>query len=157
MTAQRSVKKPKVLAVCSSGGHWEQMMMIRDAFKGADPVFVTTLPGLAEKSGVEKAYVVPDCNRDNIGANLRCMKDLLNIIRTERPSVIISTGAAPGLLAIVIGRFLFGARGIWVDSIANSERLSMSGKMAGYVANLWITQWSQLAGARGPKYYGSVL
>jgi proline dehydrogenase len=37
------------------------------------------------------------------------------------------------------------------------RRLQENPKMAGYVANLWITQWSQLATAKGPKYYGSVL
>jgi len=37
--------------------------------------------------------------------------------------VIVSTGAAPGYFAIVLGR-LFGARTIWIDSMANIENLS---------------------------------
>jgi UDP-N-acetylglucosamine:LPS N-acetylglucosamine transferase len=77
-------------------------------------------------------------------------------MRKERPDVVISTGAAPGLLGLILGR-LFGAKAIWIDSVANSEKLSMSGKIAGYVADLWITQWSHLSSKSGPRHFGSVL
>jgi hypothetical protein len=69
---------------------------------------------------------------------------------------VITTGAAPGYFAIRIGN-LFGARTIWVDSIANGEELSLSGQKAGPHAALWLTQWAHLAKAEGPHYRGSVL
>jgi Oligosaccharide biosynthesis protein Alg14 like len=56
----------------------------------------------------------------------------------------------------VFGRFL-GARTIWVDSIANIDVLSMSGQKAGRYADLWLTQWPELASPNGPEYRGSVL
>jgi hypothetical protein len=78
------------------------------------------------------------------------------IVFKERPDVIISTGAAPGYIAIRLGK-LFGARSIWVDSIANVEQLSMSGALAGGRADLWLTQWPHLAKENGPYYKGAVL
>jgi hypothetical protein len=73
-----------------------------------------------------------------------------------RPDVVISTGAAPGFLALRLGRLL-GARTIWVDSVANGEELSMSGKLAGRYADLWLTQWEHLAHEGGPQFRGNVL
>jgi len=51
----------------------------------------------------------------------------------------------------------FGARAAWIDSIANAEELSMSGRLAGRYAKLWLTQWPHLAQAQGPYYAGAVL
>jgi UDP-N-acetylglucosamine:LPS N-acetylglucosamine transferase len=78
------------------------------------------------------------------------------ILLVERPDVIVSTGAAPGYFALRLGKFL-GLRTIWVDSIANVERLSLSGQRVGRFADLWLTQWPHLAAAGGPSYHGSVL
>ena len=52
---------------------------------------------------------------------------------------------------------LLGAKTIWVDSIANAQELSLSGKRAGKFADLWLTQWQELSNKNGPQYGGSVL
>ena len=57
---------------------------------------------------------------------------------------------------VFFGRLL-GARTIWVDSIANADELSLSGRKAGRFAHLWLTQWPELARAQGPHYQGAVL
>ena len=131
-------------------------MLVVGSFDDARIIYANTIDGLAEKSGVAPAYVVTDCNRDKPMANIRCAQDILRIIRRERPHIVISTGAAPGIIALAIGK-LYGAKTIWLDSVANSERLSLSGKLAGRIADLWLTQWSHLATDKGPKYFGSVL
>jgi hypothetical protein len=76
-------------------------------------------------------------------------------VLTERPNVIVSTGALPGYLAIRIGK-LIRARSIWVDSIANADQLSMSGRKIGEYVDLWLTQWEHLAEPGGAQYTGSV-
>ncbi|MCI5150914.1 MAG: UDP-N-acetylglucosamine--LPS N-acetylglucosamine transferase, partial [Candidatus Electrothrix sp. MAN1_4] len=50
-----------------------------------------------------------------------------------------------------------GARTIWIDSIANSDKLSMSGQKVGKYADLWLTQWEHLARPEGPHYHGTVI
>ena len=69
---------------------------------------------------------------------------------------VISTGAAPGYFAIRIGRLL-GAKTIWVDSIANAEELSMTGKLVQRHADVWLTQWEHLSRPEGPGFAGAVL
>jgi hypothetical protein len=76
----------------------------------------------------------------------------------HRPDVVISTGAASGYFALRIGK-LFGAKTIWLDSIANAEELSLSGAKVQKHADLWLTQWEHLANPQegGPEYKGAVL
>jgi Oligosaccharide biosynthesis protein Alg14 like len=78
------------------------------------------------------------------------------ILLKERPDVLISTGAAPGYVALRIAHTL-RAQTIWLDSIANVAELSLSGAKVGRYADLWLTQWPHLAGPQGPHYTGSVL
>ena len=73
-----------------------------------------------------------------------------------RPDVVISTGAAPGYFALRLGK-LFGARTIWVDSIANAEEMSLSGRLAQRYADLWLTQWPEVAKRDGARYEGRLL
>ena len=146
----------KILAIASGGGHWEQLMLIKDGFSASELVYANTITGLAEKSGVSPCYIVRDCNRDHLWDNVVSARDVWRILRTEKPDIIISTGAAPGLIALFLGK-LTGRKTIWIDSVANSEKLSLSGRLAGYFVDLWLTQWEHLSSDRGPRYWGSVL
>jgi UDP-N-acetylglucosamine:LPS N-acetylglucosamine transferase len=79
------------------------------------------------------------------------------IVLKFRPNTIVTTGAAPGVFAVRIGKML-GARTIWIDSIANSEELSLSGRLVRKHVDLWLTQWPHLVGAYpGLQYFGSVI
>lgn len=82
---------------------------------------------------------------------------MLWLVLKFRPDVVITTGAAPGLVALQIGK-LFGARTVWIDSLANAEKISLSGKLAERYADLWLTQWPHLV-ERYPNLtsFGSVL
>ena len=146
----------KVLAVSSAGGHWEQLVAIRECFEGHEVVYANTLSNLAEKSGIAGATIVHDCNRNDLFNTVRSAVDALRLVREVRPDFVVTTGAAPGLLALAFGK-LFGARGVWIDSVANSERLSLSGRLALRIADLHITQWEHLASPPASKYLGSVL
>lgn len=81
---------------------------------------------------------------------------IMTIMIRVRPDVVITTGAAPGVFAIRTGKLL-GARTIWIDSMANVEKLSLSGQLVGSHTDLWLTQWKELERKGGPFYKGSVL
>ncbi|MFQ5805354.1 MAG: hypothetical protein ACE5I3_02760 [Phycisphaerae bacterium] len=66
------------------------------------------------------------------------------------------TGAAPGYVGLRLGKLL-GAQTIWIDSIANVERLSLSGERIARHADLWLTRWPHLARSDRPSYLGGVL
>jgi hypothetical protein len=160
------MRKPKrVLAVASGGGHWMQLMRLRPAWDGCAVTYVTTSPGfraemLADartRGQLAPGYlVVPEANR---WQKWRLVKQLAGIalaVLRVRPHAVITTGAAPGYFAIRLGRVL-GAKTAWVDSIANADELSMSGAKVGPHADLWLTQWKELARSGGPEYRGAVL
>ena len=146
----------KVLAIASGGGHWVQLQRLRPAFDGCDIAFATVRSGYREDVSGARFYVVPDSNIREKLALVRTALTVLTVLLRERPHVFISTGAAPGYFAILFGKWI-GARTIWLDSIANAEKLSLSGQKAGRYADLWLTQWAHLARESGPKFYGSVI
>jgi UDP-N-acetylglucosamine:LPS N-acetylglucosamine transferase len=156
MQLRVSNQKKKVLAVASSGGHWTQLRRVTPALTSYEVVYVTVLESYRAQVPDNKAYIVGDANRWHKLALIGLGFRIARIVAAERPDVVISTGAAPGYFAMLFGK-LFGARTIWIDSITNIERLSLSGSLAGKYTDLWLTQWPHLAKAEGPHFGGSVL
>ncbi|MBP7936272.1 MAG: UDP-N-acetylglucosamine--LPS N-acetylglucosamine transferase [Phycisphaerae bacterium] len=153
---QRPPTNYRVLAVASGGGHWIQLMRLRPAFEGMEVTYLTTLAGYRNQVAPARFYVVRDANRWNKpGLILQAARIAWLVVRL-RPDVIITTGASPGYFAVRVGR-LFGCRTIWLDSVANVDELSLSGRRAGGFVDLWLTQWPHLARPEGPSYAGAVL
>ena len=146
----------RILAIASAGGHWQQLMLLRPAYEDHDVTYMTTLAGLAERFDATPAHRVPDCNRNTI---LRMVATTVVItwhMLRVRPHVVISTGAMPGLIALTLGRLVF-ARTIWVDSLANAEKMSASGHLARHVAHLRLSQWQSVAQAEDAQFAGRLL
>ena len=145
-----------------------QLRRLRPAWEGCDVAYATTHPDYRAEVVADVApgetpprfYSVTDANRWRRLALLRQLFQILRLLWRERPEVVVSTGAAPGYWALRVGKLL-GARTVWIDSLANSAELSLSGRLAGSCADLWLTQWEELAGsvdrARGrPRFEGTV-
>lgn len=148
--------KGRILAVASSGGHWEQLIAVSPAFADHDIFYATTTQDPGGVSGPHPIHLLPDCNARRPLASARCAWQTLQLIRRLRPEFVISTGAAPGVFALFFGKF-FGARTVWIDSVANAERLSLSGRLTAWFADKHLVQWQHLAGSTGSSYWGSVL
>jgi hypothetical protein len=146
----------KVLAVASGGGHWVQLRRLAPALGDCDIAYVTTIPSYRGHVGTARFYVVKDASRWNKFGLIQQGLKIAWILFRERPDIIVSTGAAPGYIALRLGKW-FGARTVWIDSIANAEKLSLSGQKIGKHADLWLTQWPHLARPEGPRFYGAVL
>jgi UDP-N-acetylglucosamine:LPS N-acetylglucosamine transferase len=130
------MKPLKVCLAASAGGHLSQLRKLGES---------------------SKVYVVGECNREHPLRVVRVLWRCVQVIRRERPDVVISTGAAPACLVALLGR-LWGARLVWVDSITNVERLSLSGRLVRPFADLFLVQWPDLAERyRGAEYRGPVI
>lgn len=151
----RAVAPKSILAVASGGGHWVQLLRLRPAFAGHRVQWLSTKAGYS-KDVVEPLHVVRDANLWNKPALVVMFLQVAWLLVRLRPDVVITTGAAPGFAAVVIGRLL-GARTVWIDSIANSETLSTSGAKVGRWAHVWLTQWPHLSTDQGPGCWGAVL
>ncbi|MEO8615306.1 MAG: UDP-N-acetylglucosamine--LPS N-acetylglucosamine transferase [Luteolibacter sp.] len=148
--------KITLLALSSGGGHWVQLLRLRPAFEGCDVTFATVSESYRVDVGDAHFHVVPD---GNIWSKMDLLRSAIGVwwlLVRLRPDVVVTTGAAPGYFAVRFGKWL-GARSIWVDSVANADELSRSGRNAGPFADLWLTQWPELACESGPKYLGNVL
>lgn len=135
----------RVLGVASYGGHLVELKEILPS--SVDATIVTTGGGM----GLQ----IENFSRWNILILIKDCFRLRKIVRQVRPDIILTTGAAPGFAAIVVGRIM-GIETIWVDSLSSAHRLSLSGRMARYWASQVYTQWPMLA-ERKVKYIGSIL
>ncbi|HTZ48950.1 MAG TPA: UDP-N-acetylglucosamine--LPS N-acetylglucosamine transferase [Verrucomicrobiae bacterium] len=151
-----STGQTKVLAVASGGGHWVQLQRLAPAFVDADVAYVSITEAYRPQVAPHRFYCINDATRWNKARLVQAALQLVPIIAKEKPDVVISTGAAPGYLAICLGK-LFGARTVWLDSLANVEHLSLSGRLVRPFADLWLTQWSHLGKPDGPLFRGSVV
>ncbi len=146
----------KVLAVASGGGHWVQLLRLRPAFEGNEVTYVTVRATYRSDVAGEHFRVIPDASRWNKLRLMTMAVRILMIVILVRPDVVISTGAAPGYFAIRFGSWI-GARTCWIDSIANAEELSLSGKLVRSNASLFLSQWQHVADSSDVEYSGSVL
>lgn len=151
-----SARPTRVLAVASAGGHWVQLMRLSPAWDNLAVSYVSTDPGLRQGLAAADFRVIVEANRWQKLRLVKQLVQLLLIFIAVRPDAVITTGAAPGYFALRLGR-LFGARTVWVDSIANAEQMSLSGRQVRKYADLWLTQWEHLSDEDGPAFLGSVI
>lgn len=146
----------RVLAIASGGGHWVQLLRLRPAFEGCDVSFATVhADSAADLAPGTRLFTFRDASRKDWWNFFRCGLQIAAIVLRVRPHVVVTTGAMPPLAALLVGR-LTGARTLWIDSVANSEELSGSGRIARRVAHQVVTQWPLLATPETPCW-GSVL
>ena len=145
-----------VLAISSPGGHWAELTRLFPAFEGLDVEYATTDPGRESDVPSGRLHVFSDANKRTPGRLLVCAWQVLRLVLELRPRVIVTTGAAPGLLALVFGQ-LVGAQCVWLDIFGLVERMTLSGRMARPFADLYLVQWPHLARPDGPHYRGTLL
>jgi UDP-N-acetylglucosamine:LPS N-acetylglucosamine transferase len=141
----KSQKRIKICLAASAGGHLSQLLKLAESWQCYEVFYVSTLKSVTK--GLQRLgrfYSTGECNREQPLLAVRVLKNCIKIILKEKPDVVISTGAAPACLLCLVGK-LFGAKIIWIDSIANVERLSLSGRIVRPFADLILTQWREVA------------
>ena len=139
-------KKLKVFAVASIGGHWVQLLRIAKALeKEFDVVYMSTHEKCATMVEGRVYYSMNDFSRWDFYKMFPELLHSIYIICKEKPSIVITTGAAPGLVCLFAAK-ICGIRTVWIDSIDNVEHISFSGRIASKFASRIYTQWPSLAG-----------
>lgn len=80
----------------------------------------------------------------------------LKILRKEKPSVIISTGAAAAIPVLFAGKIL-RVKIVYIESIAAVNRPASAGKVAYAISDLFIVQWRSLLKFYKKAVYGGQL
>jgi len=159
-----SEKREKTIRICvgaSAGGHMNELLKLLEksqSWPHHSSFYVTTMETLAGKLRQKGlVYVIGECNRRHPLKTLRVLMRSLKIMIKEHPDVVITTGSLP-LAMVCLSAKLIGAKIVWIDSIANIERFSLSGRMMLPFADLFLTQWPELAeGYRNVEYAGAII
>lgn len=145
----------KVMAVASIGGHWVQLLRIaRPLEENYEITYVSTHEKCATMVEGQRFFQTSDFSRTDAWKLIPSFFKAFRLVWREKPSAIVTTGAAPGLVFLLVGKLL-GRRTIWIDSIANAEHLSASGRIASRFASRTYTQWEDLATGK-IQYAGNV-
>ena len=156
-----STKKDKMCAGASAGGHMNQLLLLleqSECWPIQPEFFVTTMPQLSKtlkKKG--RTYVIGECNRHHPVETLKVIGRAIRIVLQEKPNIILTTGSMPIAMFCLVAK-LFRAKIIWIDSVANTQKFSLSGRLMVHLADLFLTQWPALA-ERHPKaeYAGEII
>lgn len=153
---ESSAPRKRVFAVASQGGHWVQLMRIVPAFRDKyDMMFCSTKTDYANVVGSDRFVVIKDYTRHNAWRILSVFTTAFKAMRRFRPNVILTTGSGPAIAVILAGKLL-GVKSIWIDSVANAEHLSLSGRIARRIATRVYSQWPNVAQKSGVRYAGNI-
>lgn len=129
---------------------------MRHAFSDFETVYVSTFDNYSGMVEGSRFYTVRDASRFDLRPFIVIFLKALWILLRERPQVVVTTGSAPMLAFVMLGK-LAGRRTLWIDSIANSQRLSSSGRIAKRLAIPVVSQWSDVAEMEGVECWGRVV
>jgi beta-1,4-N-acetylglucosaminyltransferase len=138
------------MLVCTSGGHFATMKDLQAFWSKHDRVWVTDSNKDTEYLlGKEKCCWLPYQAPRDIVKLVYNIPQVIQIVRVEKPDVIVSTGASIAISFAIVAK-LFGITYVYIESISRSQELSLSGKVVYHLCDRFYVQWPQLC-QRYPK------
>lgn len=134
----------KVCFVGSSGGHLFHLYLLKPFWQDKDRFWVTfeKEDAISLLNGERMYYCYGPSNRSMKALVINCFR-ALNILRKERPDLIISTGAAPAVPFFWLGK-LMGAKTIYLEVYDRIDKPTLSGKLCYPVSDRFIVQWEEM-------------
>jgi UDP-N-acetylglucosamine transferase subunit ALG13 len=152
-------RRLRLCLAASGGGHVRQLLDLEPVWSRHDYFFVTEPTAMGESLALKhRSYFLPHFawGQAKLGAPLRMIANAWKgmfaawkIMRSERPDVVITTGAGAVFFPVLFGRLL-GARVIVIESFARFDHPSLFGRLAAPLAHNMVVQSAKLA-ARYPK------
>ena len=143
------MKKKKDIKICfaaSSGGHYEQLMMLKPLMNKYDSFVITEETIYKTKQNGKKIYYMKQVNRKEKGF---CLKMLINAKRAfliflkEKPDIIICTGVL-AMIPICLVSKIAGKRLIYIGSFAKVTSATLTGKLLYKFADQFYVQWESM-------------
>lgn len=132
----------KVCIVSSCGGHLTEVRCLRPAYETYEHFYVLNDKALLPSDMEGRTVFITHSERDwRLVVNFL---EAFKIMRRERPDVILSTGAGPAVPLAIVGRFLFGARVVFIETLTRVQQPSLTGRMLYYIAHDFFYQWEGL-------------
>lgn len=135
----------KICFAASSGGHFEQLLMLKPLMDKYDSFLITE--DTSYNVNIKyKTYYIKQVNRKekNIIVNMiiNSIKSVYIYIK-ERPDVIITTGVL-SVIPICFFAKLMGKRLIFIESYAKITSPTLTGKLLYGISDRFYVQWPQM-------------
>ena len=134
MWVSREMDEKKNVKICfaaSSGGHYEQLMMLKPLMEKYDSFVITEKTDYSAEAKGEKTYYMKQVNRrekDFIWRMIQNAWKSIGIYRKEKPDVVICTGVLAMIPICLISKFM-GKKLIYIESFAKVTSPTETGKL----------------------------
>ena len=136
----------KICFAASSGGHFEQLMMLRPLMEQYDSFVVTEKTAYAADVKGIRTYYMKQVNREEKSCFWKLLINAfksLGLYFAEKPDVIICTGVLAMIPLCLICK-LFGKKLIFIESFAKVTSPTLTGKLLYRFADRFYVQWPQM-------------
>jgi UDP-N-acetylglucosamine:LPS N-acetylglucosamine transferase len=134
----------KICLVGSSGGHLAHLYMLKPFWENKERFWVTFDKEDAKNLLLnEKFYPCYYPTNRNMKNFVRNTILAWKVLRKEKPSLIISSGAAVAVPFFYLGK-LFGARLIYIEVFDRINKPTMTGKMVYPITDKFVVQWEEM-------------
>lgn len=140
----------KVLFISSTGGHLNELMQLAPLFDKYNYHIITekdkSTQSLKEKYQDKISYLTYGSRKKVFTYPFvllfNCFKSIYYYIKI-RPKYIVTTGTHTAVPICYLGK-LFGSKIIFIETFANRNTKTLSGKLIYPIANLFIVQWEEM-------------
>lgn len=136
----------KILFAASSGGHYEQLMMLKPLMEKYDSVILTEKTPYSHDDKDVRTLYVKQINRKEstfLFKLIGIFAKSFRIYHTEKPDVMITTGVL-AIIPMALVMKLHGKKLIYIESFAKISSKTMSGKFLYKFADRFYVQWESM-------------
>lgn len=152
--------KKKVLFISSSGGHLSELLQFKKIFDLYDYHIITEKTknnACLRKEYEGKIDFLVYGTKSHIFSYIfkapwNCLKSMYYYFKIK-PAVIVTTGAHTAVPICYIGK-LFGSKIVFIESFANIETKTLSGRLVYPLADLFVVQWESMLKLYPKAVYG---
>lgn len=139
-------KKLKICFAASTGGHYEQLLMLKPLMDQHDSFVITEETAYKTEVKGKKMYYMKMVNRKEAGFLPRMIVNMcrsLKIFLREKPDAVICTGVLAMIPICVIAK-MAGKKLIYIESFAKVTSPTLTGKFLYRFADQFYVQWPQM-------------
>lgn len=139
-------KSLKICFAASSGGHYEQLMMLRPMMEEYESFVITEKTLYKAECRGEKIYYLMQVNRKEKTFLFRMIVNAfrsLKIYLKEKPDVIICTGVL-AMIPMCLLMKIFGKKLIYIESFAKVTSPTQTGSLLYKYADQFYVQWESM-------------
>ncbi|MBF4605078.1 polysaccharide biosynthesis protein [Curtobacterium sp. VKM Ac-2884] len=138
----------RILFVCSSGGHLDQLLTLMPPPEGVDVAFATFLkPDSIPKLEGHRTHGLFWPTNRSLRALVVNLGIALRTLRAERPDLIVSSGAAAAVPFSWVGKVLFRTTNVFIECVDRIDNPTLTARLVRPVTDTFVTQWdAQLDG-----------